>query len=488
MARISGVTWALTVLIAVAVPMTASGQSLSASAAQQDFDLLRHALEEAHGGLYRYVDKAHLDARFAAHRARLARSVTQLELARVISEAIAEVRDGHNRLEFDSATMAAIAAAPLLPLRVALENDQVVVAFNDSPVDTSIRPGMQLVTINGCPARQVVQTLLPTVSGDGFIETGKRARLARMLPQLYWLFVEQPASFVVTARDAGRTVTATLAGVRDADRRSVSNPVNATVRANLDRLEGPAGNIALSFVSDSSVARLRIRAFDGSTFNATLDSAFRVLRDRGTPSLILDLRGNGGGVDMYGAFLVSHFVDAPFRYFDHIRLTTVAPSFATWLPRTFDATRAGTVRDSARGGFLVTPALHPGVAEQRPAPNAYRGKLVVLIDGGSFSTTADVAAQLRSRRRAIFIGEETAGTYDGNTSGLNAQITLPNSKLRLKVMMYGYWNAVVADSVPGRGIRPDHVVSRTIADVLRGADPVMERAISVLRSLAADAR
>ena len=90
----------------------------------------------------------------------------------------------------------------------------------------------------------------------------------------------------------------------------------------------------------------------------------------------------------------------------------------------------------------MTTALHPEVGEQQPARQPFLGRLIVLIDGGSFSTTADVAAHLRSWRRATLVGEETGGGYEGNTSGLNALVVLPHSRLRFNVMMYGYWNAV----------------------------------------------
>jgi hypothetical protein len=452
---------------------------LSPAAAQEDFDVLRSALDEAHGGLHRFVSKPELDRRFDTHRARLDRPLTRPELAGILSEAIADIRDGHLRLEYDSATTVALASAKVFPLRVVLEDARLVVLFNDSPTDTSVRPGMEVVSISGRTVRQLLDVLLPKVSGDGFIETGRRTRLARTLPQLYWLFVEQAAEYVVALRDsAGRTMTATLAGISERDRRTIANPVNAVIAANLARLDAPPGNVSLEFLDTHTLARLRVRAFDGEGFPASLDSAFRTLRERGTTKLILDLRGNGGGVDDYGALLVSYFLDRPFRYFDRIKITTNAPSFATWLPRTFEATRNGTIADPT-GGYLVTTAHHAGVGEWQSAAHPFQGQLIVLIDGGSFSTTADVAAQLRSRRRALFIGEETAGTYEGNTSGLNALIVLPNSGLRLKVMMYGYWNAVQSQA-GGRGILPDHAVSFRVADVLRGTD----RALEVARTLA----
>lgn len=469
---------ALWLLCATTTATSQAPALLTAQQAQEDFDVLHRALAEAHGGYTRFVSRSDLDRRIADHRARLTRPVRRLELAGILSETIAELRDGHARLEFDSATVSALATAALLPLRVSLEGDRLLVRLNDSPTDRTIAPGMEIVRINGRPSAELLGSLWPKVSGDGFIETGRRYRLAQEFARLHWLYVEQTATYTVVARDAsGRETTARMPGVTDLERRAVANPVNATMTGSLARLDGPPGRIALQFLEDGSVGRLRIRGFDGQTFEATLDSVFDELRSRGTPSLILDLRGNGGGVDEYGARLVSYFVDTPFRYFERIHVTTIAPSFATWLPRTFDAMKAGTVPDPA-GGFLVTPARHPGVGEQQPAPNGFRGRLVVLIDGGTFSTATDVAAQLRSRNRAVFVGEETAGTYEGNTSGLNALIVLPHSGLRLRVMMYGYWNAVTP-APGGRGVIPEHHVPSRIADALAGRDRALELGVSL---------
>jgi hypothetical protein len=465
-------------LSAFANPLRA--QTLTVSQVREDFDVLWKAITEAHGGLVRFQTRDQLDAKVAAHRARLNQPMTQLEFAAVISESLAELRDGHARLEFDSATVAVLQAGPVMPLRVALEEGKVIVAFNDTPTDATIRPGMEVVSINGRSAPEIVRQMLPKISGDGFIETGKAARLAREFALYYWLYVERPASFRVVARENGREVTAVLPGIVERDRRQVTNPVNATMVANMNRLDPPRGNVALDFLEQGTVARLRIRGFEGASFLTTLDSAFKVIADRGTPSLLLDLRGNGGGVDDWGAKLVSYFADRPFRYFDHIAVRTIAPSFATWLPRTFEAMRTGSVPDS-NGGFRITTAQHRGVGPWEPAANRFRGKVAVLIDGGTFSTAADVAAQLKSMRRATFLGEEAGGGYEGNTSGLNALIVMPHSRLRMRIMMYDYWNAVTPPAQRGRGVMPDIVIPRRVADFLSGVDPALPRAIAVVR-------
>jgi len=157
---------------------------------------------------------------------------------------------------------------------------------------------------------------------------------------------------------------------------------------------------------------------------------------------------------------------------------------AVSLPRPADQASeklaAGVVPDPG-GGFLVTTALHSGVGEQSPARAPFGGKVLVLIDGGTFSTAADVSAVLRHLKRAVFIGEETGGGYEGNTSGLNALVTLTHSKLGLKIPMYGYWNAVRAPAQRSRGTLPDRAVAVTVADVMRGVDAPMRVALELAR-------
>ena len=203
-------TIAMTVLLAA--PLGAVQSSIIQPAQlQQDFDVLKRALEEAHGGLYRYTPKAELDKAFAASRTRLDRPMSPLEFGALLSEALAAIRDGHTRLEYDEATTKALSSARLLPLRAVHERGRLVVVGNDSSTDRSIRPGMELVSVNGRAAEAIIGALVSKMPADGFIETGKAWRLARGLATNYWLYVEQTSTFTVTARDgSGRTVSASL--------------------------------------------------------------------------------------------------------------------------------------------------------------------------------------------------------------------------------------------------------------------------------------
>ena len=80
------------------------------------------------------------------------------------------------------------------------------------------------------------------------------------------------------------------------------------------------------------------------------------------------------------------------------------------------------------------------------------------------------------------MGEETGGAYEGNTSGGNIELVLPETKLKVYLPLLKYVSAVRVDSKSkGRGIIPDIEVKQTIQAVLSGRDEVMEKALEQIR-------
>jgi len=341
---------------------------------------------------------------------------------------------------------------------------------------------MEIVEINGRKPNDIIKRILPAMPADGDIETGKLVRIQRNFGQNYWLMVEQTGEFTVKAKDsAGKATLAKLAGVKDADRAKNQNHVNDEAQANGSKLEWSRENLSLRFLKEPDVAQIRIRGFGGQDYPQWIENTFKSLREKGTKALILDLRGNGGGADMYGAMLVSYLTDKPFRYFDHINIKTITPSFkehSDWRVENEARLREGTTPNPA-GGFQVNAKGHPGVAEQPPGKYPFMGKVFVLIDGGTFSTAADFCAVTHHLKRATFIGEETGGGYYGNNSGVQTILTLPNSKAQVRLPMFEYWNAVPGYDGKRRGTRPDYTVQTKAANLLRGVDEQLDLALNL---------
>lgn len=466
----------------VAAIRVIAAEALTAAQTQSDFDLMRKALEEAHSGLYRYSTKADMDRIFDTERAKLSRAMTRTEFLLVLSGTIAQIKCGHTGLRPNDELQKELSAARLFPLQVRLEGSRLTVLFNDSSNDQTIRPGMEVLEINGHKIDDLVKLILPKLPRDGDIETGRRMRFQENLGQNYWLSVEQTSEFTIKARDDnGKTISAKLVGVTNEERKNIQNPVNAELKASLAKMAWSSGNLSLRFIKDPDVAQIRIDGFGGNDYPKWMEDTFRTLREKGTKTLIIDLRGNGGGADMYGAMLVSYLTDKPFRYFDHINVKTISPSFAEFSDWSRD--REPRLREMMKpnptGGYLVPPQLHPGVAEQPPGKYPFLGKVFVLINGGTFSTAADFCAITHHLKRATFIGEETGGGYYGNNSGMQTMLTLPNSKVRVRIPMYEYWNAVPGYEGTRRGTRPDREVETKISNLLKGIDEQLNVALKM---------
>jgi hypothetical protein len=113
----------------------------------------------------------------------------------------------------------------------------------------------------------------------------------------------------------------------------------------------------------------------------------------------------------------------------------------------------------------------------QPATAPFLGKVYFLINGNSFSATAEFCAVARSERRGEFIGEETGGGYYGNTSGYDTLLVLPNTRIKVDIPRIKYTVAVRPAQYPDRGIIPEHVVIPSIADVMAHKDVALEYAL-----------
>jgi C-terminal processing protease CtpA/Prc len=103
------------------------------------------------------------------------------------------------------------------------------------------------------------------------------------------------------------------------------------------------------------------------------------------------------------------------------------------------------------------------------------------MNGGSFSTAAEVITQLHNHRRAEFIGEEAGGAYDGNNAGTIARVTLPNTKLTLLVPLMSYYLSVSGGEDNSRGVKPNYPVEYSISDYQTNSDKEMAVALERAR-------
>ncbi|MCF0065559.1 S41 family peptidase [Dyadobacter chenwenxiniae] len=435
-----------------------------------DFGTLEHALVETYGGIYRLSDSIHVQKRFDKYRRQLAIINDQADFISLLTTLIASFREGHMKVEYDDETNNLLKTSKLFPFTIMVENEKLRVLYNETAEDQSITPGMEILSINGHQSGSLIKAMIPHISADGYGYSHRNKRLADNFSQNLWLYFGQQDRFNIKAKNStGKVIITNVVGVTDAHRQiNRLSIVNLQVRKGVTQFEGRGPNVSLSFTNEGKTANLRIQGFKGKEFENELDSVFRIVDQKNTKTLILDLRSNGGGEDVYGAALVSHLTSAPFRYFRKIQMRTIKPSFGGWSHDLLNILDTGTVTDPV-DRHLLTGAIKAGINIQQPSSINFKGKLFVLTDGYTFSTAADAAAVIRQITTAIFIGEETGGGAEGNTSGIFLQAKLPNSGLKVIIPSLCYWNAVTVRK-KNRGVLPDHPLINSVTDILESND------------------
>lgn len=168
-------------------------------------------------------------------------------------------------------------------------------------------------------------------------------------------------------------------------------------------------------------------------------AALRSMKD--APGIILDLRGNRGGL---------------------LGLVYGLGGLVEMRPVSF-----GVMRTRAGWHDL-------GIVPQK---NGYRGQLVVLIDAETQSAAEIFAGGVQASGRAVVIGQRSAGA------------TLPSAAKELPtgaILQYAFADFVAADGrlIEGSGVEPNLSVKLTRRQLLAGRDPQLEAALNAIETKA----
>jgi len=466
-------------VIAVAVILTgprrgdppSAAQLLSPSQLRSDFDSLHALIAEGVPTYGVFRDRATLDARFAEARAQLNRPMTAAEFWKIATPAVVAVGDGHLSLSPNRSAFADSPFDRMLPLSVRFVGERLIVRRNLSDADIPI--GSEILSVNAMAPARIVAACAPYVSRLPEIRTRLMQKVARELSERcgmasgmtapYRLFYLPPAS----AGAAARAIT--LDGIRHADFSAIY----------LEKYPNEPEQKPLELIlGQSYTAVLKVRTFqdrEGFDFAEEIVAAIARIRAAGTTSLILDLRENPGGPDSAGALLFSLLTDKPFRY---LHRRDLGRGFRKVIWKSSDRPLVVmellvSKRRNESGGYRLYDAID-GVQEPHSAP--FTGKLFTLIDGTSFSTSANLATVIKHRRRGLLIGEESGSGYREDSGG-TFDVTLPHSGLVAALPIVRYRMIDGHGDGGLRGVIPDILHEPTVDDVIGRTDSMLDRAL-----------
>jgi len=475
----------LSILCAILVSQTqlASSQDLlTPQVMKEDFAVFKNSISDIHPGLYWYSDSTEVSDRFAKIEEAISQDLSIREFYGLLQEFYAGINCGHSWMQKPKSWAQQLDSGNYrLPFDIYFE-DSVFTIMNDLSAEQEAEIGAKVIAINGTPMLEIIEILKSYAISDGFNQTRRFNFVASNFSQLYQLHYGLVDSFEV------EILTSELGEARIKTFKGISKTKYETTK--VERY-GAAQNqwaqpLAKFSITDG-IGHLDINTFAKGwlksrdiKYKKFLKSSFRQLKEQGITKLILDIRGNGGGDDYLGAMLCQYLIDREFKYFD--RMETVTSKFNY---KNYSNTKwmnwIGVIlkKDKKKPGYF-TFNYHRGLKTQKPNDLTFKGELVVLVDGQTFSTAADVASILYENDRGTFVGREVGGGYYGNNSAMQYDITLPNSKITYYIPIVRYYSSVDKPELFGHGVKPNVVVKKTYLDYMKKRDPGLVKAISLL--------
>lgn len=191
---------------------------------------------------------------------------------------------------------------------------------------------------------------------------------------------------------------------------------------------------------NEQVGYIQLTRFSGESANE-IETAVRDLQSQGATQLILDLRGNGGGLLDAAVSVADHFLeDGPILY---------------------QRSRGEEER--------VYEATEESLAPDIP--------IIVLVDGGTASSSEILAGALQDRGRALLVG--STPTFGKGSVQLVYDLS-DGSSVHVTASR---WFTPDRHQLDQQGLQPDVLVTVTQEDIDNGRDAVLNQAVMELQKL-----
>jgi carboxyl-terminal processing protease len=258
----------------------------------------------------------------------------------------------------------------------------------------------------------------------------------------------QKGDAVIQVDDTAITPDMTVDDVVGLVRGEVGSIVRLTLRREgqaepivieIERQEIPSPSVEWRMLEDADgLGYIRIMRFSGRT-PKELQEALQELKSQGLKGLLLDLRGNGGGLFNESIEVASEFLS------DGVVLYQVERGAEE---KSFPVERGGLYTE---------------------------GPLALLVDGGTASASEIVAGALQDHGRAVLIGQKTYGK--GSVQSVfdlsdGSSVHITSAK----------WLTPNGHQINGQGLAPDVEVVITEEDRAQEHDPQLEQAIEYLKT------
>ncbi|GAA5023873.1 hypothetical protein GCM10011506_07020 [Marivirga lumbricoides] len=463
--------------------------SLSEQEMLQDFEVFESIYKKANAGLYKYHSRSEIDSVFSKNKAEIKDNVSYREFYNILWNVIDYTGSCHNELTYPDSLDSHLSKQKIffpIPIKY-LENKVFTnLEYKNIPI------GSEIISINNVNANQFVTSIARYVSTDGFNKTGKYKKIETdWLPFYIYLSEGKLTQFEIEykAPNSDSPKKSTIESVSYKDFYA-----NYNKRYSKEFESKFNNDYSYQWIDSLSTGFLEVHTFamggpetDGhKKYAAFLDSVFTTLKTQKVETLIVDVRGNGGGNDPNDLLLYSYLTQREFKEnTSAFTLFQEIPFQEYYIDDDVEELKNDLKEEHSilKEGKYYQNNNFNKVWKSRE--NAFHGTIILLIDPYVASAGSLFASLVKSDENTVVIGEETLGGYYGHTGHIPVNYELPNSKLHLTFSIVDLNQDVtqLSDEKFGDGVKPDFKVGQSYQDFMNNRDTQLNFAIQKIEKL-----
>jgi hypothetical protein len=450
-----------------------------------DVDKVYKQLQKHHPKLYQYTTKEVLDFKFDSLKKTINQPINSRQFFKKIAPVVAHVKQGHVSVSSANKRFTKKERKQILKKKFEfydldfeyLQNKLWVV--NTRGKDSSFI-GAEVVKVEDELVSDLLNEYKTQFASDGYNNTLHNRSVGRYFSRYYYKDKGFIDSLKITFKHNDSIFDKTFKRILKKEKKpkndSINNSIKKVKSKKLTKTEKLLKRLAkkkrkkynkkhgyisktktytrnFNFIGqDSAVGVMKIRGFGNGNYKKFYKESFAKLDSAKTKYFILDLRNNGGGRISEIDKLYSYLTDKDYQFITPSEVNSRIPFLKGFMTNTTSnglkilggifspfVIAQNLIKVKKKDGKLYYKFKQSKVKESNPL--SFKGNMYVLINGNSFSASSIISTHLKAKKRAVFVGEETGGAYNGTVAGIYKIYQMPASKLKIRIGLMQIENA-----------------------------------------------
>jgi hypothetical protein len=454
---------------------------LTSSQLMEDYKIVEKAFRELHPGSFRYQSKESFQQHLDELKQSFSQNLSYADTYMALTKFAASVKCGHTHTgvynQGNLINQITLEQEDKLPFLYRILENRFFITANASEFE-NIKIGSEIISINGLNAQTIIAKLMPYMSADGSNDL-KRIWSMQLLADPSNQFADAYLPLLFPPVNGIYSLE-----IRDTEEQ---NPKAYKVRA-VERGERSKvlGQKYLDFpkkledlwsysMLDTNIGHLKLGTF--GIFNMAMDwkkflaDAFTYFNENNATNLIIDIRGNEGGMDEVAIETARYLISKPTKVnipkFESRASYQVIPEdllpyLSTWDKSIYDIRESTTLGND--GFYYFKENIRNLTLDTKK--NGFEGKVYLLTDAANSSATFYMAGNYRKMGLATLVGQTTGASKKGINAGNYFFLKLPNSQVEIDLPVM----SSIADQEIDEGVVPAIYINPSISDISKGID------------------